>query len=183
MTHVQQNARREGRTMNPVDQIRLVSAILKHLGDQGVGGCEPRHLTRRGKNMDIIVTTPKSQMANAAQEAADCIKDGGGQYFRRLPRFTNIQRGDRVYYVEDGYVRGFAVVSRIEWGHRLCETTGRQWPDGMYAVMDAASWQWIKPIPMRGFQGYHCAQFERGEVAVIGGWKDPRPITGGIRAF
>jgi len=27
--------------------------------------------------MGIIVTTPKSQMANAAQEAADCIEDGG----------------------------------------------------------------------------------------------------------
>jgi len=36
--------------------------------------------------MDIIVTTPKSQMANAAQEAADCIENGGGEYFRRADR-------------------------------------------------------------------------------------------------
>ncbi|MDI9588943.1 MAG: hypothetical protein QM234_08340 [Acidobacteriota bacterium] len=32
--------------------------------------------------MDIIVTTPKSQMANAAQEAADCVADGGGDDMR-----------------------------------------------------------------------------------------------------
>ena len=127
--------------------------------------------------MDIIVTTPKSQIANAAQEAADCIKAGGGEYFRKLPRTCYVTRGDRVYYVEDGYVRGFAVVSRIEWGNRLCETTGRHWPDGMYVVMDATSWQWIEPIPMRGFQSYHHADFKPGQVRVVGGWMDPRPAV------
>ena len=34
--------------------------------------------------MDIILTTPKYEMANAAREAENCIKDGKGYYFRRF---------------------------------------------------------------------------------------------------
>lgn len=147
--------------------------------------------------MDIIVTTPKSQMAAAAQEAADCIRNGGGEYFRRFhstayPRDLHV--GDRVYYVEDGYIRGFAVVNRMLHSPqgRTCDTTGRVWAQGYFVFMDAASWQWITPIPMLGFQGFRYANYDPDErqvieiypiggwrrfapVKVVGGWKDPRP--------
>ena len=149
--------------------------------------------------MDIIVTTPRGEMANAAQEAADCITAGGGEYFRRLPSRqvpSLLAPGDRCYYVEDGYVRGFAVISRVvaRSGYERCETTGRTWPPGLYIYMDARSWRWIKPIPMKGFQGFRYAALllyvpdPADAVADIimqtkpvvyerGGWLDPRPAT------
>ena len=140
--------------------------------------------------MDIIVTTPKSQMANAAQEAADCIENGGGEYFRRFHSTAGPQKlgyNDRVYYVEDGYVRGFAVVARsslVGQGGMRCETTGRVWSQGLYVFMPADSWQWILPVPMKGFQGFrYVAPKSIGEhlylaitrAEIVGGWRDPKP--------
>jgi len=140
---------------------------------------------------DIIVTTPKSQIAAAAQEAADVIAAGGGEYFRRFSGGHNspkINSGDRVYYVEDGWIRGFAVVSRTmrRGAGERCATTGHVWPPGAYIYMDATSWKWIEPVPMRGFQGFRYAKYQgyRGElwgdhdcrqVKIVGGWRDPKP--------
>ena len=145
--------------------------------------------------MDIIVTTPKSRMREAAEEAEDCKRAGGGEYFRRFSRRPPVEPGDRVYYVEDGYVRGFAVVARLEAHEGLrCQTTSREWPPGWYVFMDATTWRWIRPIPMKGFQGYRRAEgyltrFPNNPLAsvsfvmVIGGWLDPKPSTGGFHVL
>lgn len=144
--------------------------------------------------MDIIVTTPKDQMKAAAQEAGNCIADGGGQYFRRFNwrcEPSNIDVGDRIYYVEDGYIRGFAIVANEFYadGGMICDTTGRPWPKGYYVVMDAKSWQWIESIPLRGFQGFQYAEVSGAAdgktwitlagqdypVKIVGGWLDPKP--------
>ena len=134
--------------------------------------------------MDIIVTTPKREMATAAREAEDCKRDGGGEYFRRFPltRAPRILPGDRVYYVEDGYVRGFAVaISCIHavTGLVVCETTGRRWPAAFFVFMDATTWRWIRPIPMKGFRGFRYAgrKWRRLRVVEVGGWLDPKPVV------
>jgi hypothetical protein len=144
---------------------------------------------------DIIVTTPKSEMRNAEREAGDCLRDGGGEYFRYMGVRPGCEAGDRIYYVEDGYVRGFAIVARVahERCPRRCDTTGGWWSAGWYVFMDATSWQWIQPIPMKGFQGWRYARkhiFTPSELrytgaspfgkehplaVVVGGWRDPRP--------
>jgi len=134
--------------------------------------------------MDIIVTTPKSRMMKeAAQEAADCIAAGGGEYFRRFHRKPPVRPLDRVYYVEDGYVRGFAQVSRVEeFDHGfVCATTNRWFSRGWYVFMHATSWKWIKPIPMTGFQGYRLAHYDVQhrflDVVILGSWLDDKPKT------
>jgi len=124
---------------------------------------------------DIVVTTPKSEISTAAKEAADCIRNGGGYYFRRLPSMPHqFGAGSKVFYVEDGYVRGYGLVceaggSTEGW---VCQTTTHYWPPGNYAVMPAQSWTWIKPIPMRGFQRWRYFSRPAEEV---GGWLDPKP--------
>lgn len=128
--------------------------------------------------MDIIVTTPKFQIANAAQEAADCIADGGGDYFRRFtPPGPDINIGERVFYVEDGFVRGFAVVSRVANIPRTmqCDTTGRWYAPGFYIFMPANSWRWIRPIVMCGFQNYRYIQPQLNQCEIVGNWLDKRP--------
>jgi len=145
--------------------------------------------------MDIVVTTPKREMANAAREAEDCKRAGGGEYFRRLPviHAPLVLPGDRVYYVEDGAIRGFAVVKRVHAtaSGECCDTTGRQWPPGVYVFMDATTWHWIRPIPMKGFQGTRYARERRQEdgtrcvwngtgwhrAEILGGWLDTKPVV------
>jgi hypothetical protein len=144
--------------------------------------------------MDIIVTTPKREIENSAKEAADCIAAGGGCYFRRFNwRPYDLVAGSRIYYVEDGFIRGFAVVENVMVcdGTVRCDTTGRNWPEGVYAFMPADSWKWIAPIRMKGFQGIrHVGNGRRGDgaakifvgghlvdVVIVGGWKDPKPET------
>lgn len=132
--------------------------------------------------MDIIVTTPKSRMADAAKEAIEArgAIDAGGEawYFRSLgpSKPTKINEGDLIFYVEDGWVRGFAVIASItnDPGH-VCDTTGRQYGPGWYAVMPAWSWYWIEPIAMRGFQGWRYFDAGKHGVRTIGTWRDPKP--------
>jgi len=128
--------------------------------------------------MDIIVTTPKSQMATAAQEAENVKASGGGIYFRCLGRHRpeDLGEGDRIFYVEDGFIRGFATVMQVtDAPGMICSTTDRQFPAGWYVFSDAETWQWIKPIAMRGFQGWRY--FEAPEtIEVVGGWLDERPF-------
>lgn len=131
--------------------------------------------------MDIIVTTPKSQMENARKEAEVCKKDGGGFYFRWMGhgRPFHAGVGDRIFYVEDGAIRGFAMIAGLrDAKHLRCTISKRQWPKGWYAFMDAKTWNWIEPIPMRGFRGvrYMTPEFLK-KVKVIGGWLDPRPAS------
>jgi hypothetical protein len=129
---------------------------------------------------DIIVTTPLSEMKNAAKEAAWALRNeqGNPRYFRRFPvtRVPKVEPGDKVFYVEDGYIRGFCTIIYIK--ENKTEVTGlvigKIFQPGIFVVMDAKSWTWIKPIPMKGFQGYRytTVDFKYEEA---GKWKVPRP--------
>jgi len=129
--------------------------------------------------MDIVVTTPKSEMPTAEQEARDCIaaaeKGLDPCYFRTFRRKPKgLEGGSRIFYVEDGYIRGFATVREVVHADMECDTTGRDWGAGFHAIMPATSWQWIDPIPMRGFQGFRYFT-PPDSLRVIAGWRDPRP--------
>lgn len=122
---------------------------------------------------DIVVTTPKQSIEIAAEEAEYCIKNKFGYYFRVLnssPKNVNIS--SKVFYVEDGYVRGFAEVFKIHFGQMTCEITGKIWKGNCILVMSASSWCWIKPIKMKGFQGY---RYFNQPVEIVGNWLDPKP--------
>lgn len=122
---------------------------------------------------DIIVTTPKGQMGTAAEEARQCIEAGGGFYFRTFrSRPAGLTEGSRIFYVEDGFVRGFGVVHEVKTGGMSCGTTGRDWGEGYHAIIPAESWRWIRPIPMKGFQGW---RYFHQQVEIVGGWRDKKP--------
>ena len=121
-------------------------------------------------------------MASAVQEAAeakDCILDGGeAWYFRNLGSRTpkHLHPGCNVFYVEDGFIRGFVTVACITNApEMICSTTGRHFGEGVYAVMDARTWVWIDPIPMHGFQGWRYTDLDEGGVEIIGDWLAPKP--------
>lgn len=123
---------------------------------------------------DIIVTTPKHNMELAAQEAAECLIAGGGYYFRTFrTKPLELGIGSKIFYAEDGYVRGYGVVSKIVNGTMECDTSGTDWGYGWHAIMSANSWTWIHPIAMNGFRGYRY--FDSRNVVCIGTWRDPKP--------
>jgi hypothetical protein len=123
----------------------------------------------------IIVTTPKSEIETSAQEAAECLENGGGYYFRKLGRNCpkELEIGSKVYYVEDGYIRGFGVVASVVNEEHICGCTDRNWGEGWYAIIPACSWMWIRPIKMTGFQGFRY--FDDSKVEIVGDWKDKKP--------
>lgn len=133
----------------------------------------------------IVITTPKGRAADAAAEAQDAQQHGGEtRYFRRFGfgQVPTCQPGDRVFYVENGFVRGFAIVDEttVERYGRECDTTGNWFDPGIYVWMRADSWQWIKPIPLQGFQEFRYTDSDRvagHAVEVVGGWRDPMPPT------
>jgi len=114
---------------------------------------------------DIVVTTPKNRMAEAAAEA-EAVEHGDAKYyFRDYRKPPPVSPDDRVYYVEDGFVRGFCLAAGV-----LAHRNGTH---RMY--MHAKTWKWIKPIPMKGFQNWRYAPWGRGAVQIVGNWLDPKP--------
>jgi hypothetical protein len=124
---------------------------------------------------NILVTTPKSESKNAILEANDCLNSGGGYYFRSMAKKPkDLFPGSKVFYVDNEYIRGFAVVEKIEKNEMICSTTGRSFGTNWNVLMRADSWKWIKPILHKGFQGYRY--FDR-EVEIVGNWKDKMPCV------
>ena len=124
-------------------------------------------------------------MKESAQEAADCIAVGGGSYFRQFGYLRdgklvgwpkNLDLGDRVWYVEDSYVRGYAIVDDIMLtsSPRICDTTGKSYPAGCYVQMRADSWKWVKPVKYKGFRGW---RYHNQSSKVIGNWLDSKPVV------
>ncbi len=100
---------------------------------------------------DILVTTPKSEIASSRKEAAD-VEKHGGHYFRTFKRLPNVQPGDKIYFVEDGQIRGYGVVFEIKREPMVCATTGRTWA-GHHVCY--SKWVWLKePVSYKGFQGH-----------------------------
>src|SRR5262249_36884833 len=122
---------------------------------------------------DIIVTTPLKNKALAEAEAQDCIDAGGGFYFRTFrARPRELAVGSRIFYVEDGFVVGFATVSEIKEGRMKCGTSGHDWGEGYHFLMQADSWKWIRPVPMKGFQGWRYSRLQDKEIKIVGAWLD-----------
>ena len=129
---------------------------------------------------DILVTTPISQIKHAAREAEACIKLGGGYYFRKFARLPKILRsgGSKIFYVEDGYIRGFGVVTDIAWRDNMTDAiSGEVWGAGHYISIPADTWTWIRPIPHKGFQGFRY--WAGKEYEIVGNWLIPMPEVEG----
>lgn len=126
--------------------------------------------------MDLLVTTPQSESENARREAEHLITNGGGYYFRCFFAHPRVEVGDKVFYVERGYIRGYAIIDHTKVVERptLCSTTNREWKAGFYIYMRADSWKWIRPIPRKGFMGFRYLD-RAFEYEVVGSWLDPMP--------
>lgn len=106
--------------------------------------------------MDILVTTPKSEIDNSRREG-EAVETEGGFWFRIFRFKPKVEPGDRIYFVEDGLIRGYGIIFNVyqSAGQETCDFTGRVWGSefGDWVVC-YKDWHWLKdPVPFKGFQG------------------------------
>jgi hypothetical protein len=97
--------------------------------------------------MNILVTTPKSEIENSRKEG-DAIADGEGYWFRTFHFKPKVNEGDRIYFTENGVITGYGRIFKVatagEKGFQ-CETTGRVWGRHGDYIVCYDNWHWIKP--------------------------------------
>ena len=113
--------------------------------------------------MDILVTTPKNEMANSALEGEQVRSDqsqGMDAYWFRVFHFRpKVEKGDKIYFTEDGLIKGYGIIFRIEQiaepeMESKCDTTERVWGNVGDWMVSYKDWHWLKnPIRFKGFQG------------------------------
>jgi hypothetical protein len=102
--------------------------------------------------MDIIVTTPKKEIATSKKEG-DYVKKHGGQWFRTFKYKPKVEAGDKIYFVEAGAIKGYGIVREVSSASATkCDVTGREWK-GKY-IVKYDTWHWLKaPVEFKGFRG------------------------------
>jgi hypothetical protein len=105
--------------------------------------------------MDILVTTPKSEIDTSRKEGESVERDGG--YWFRTFRFRpKVVPGDKIFFVEDGQIRGYGIIFEVSPLSEAaeCDFTGRTWGDQGGYIVKYNDWHWLKtPVPWKGFQG------------------------------
>ncbi len=105
--------------------------------------------------MDILVTTPQSEIDTSRKEG-EIVEQEGGYWFRTFRFKPKVEEGDKIFFVEAGLIKGYGIifeVSQSEEGEE-CEVTGRTWGNSGDWIVKYNNWHWLKaPIPFKGFQG------------------------------
>lgn len=112
--------------------------------------------------MNIVVTVPKSEQSNVKKEeqyADKSIKEGSNvaQYWQLSKKPKALQAGDKVYFVENGYIRYYHTFFKYTENAK-CDVTNRVW-NGINLVLDYPPVKLDKPIFMKGFQGFRYLNF------------------------
>jgi len=105
--------------------------------------------------MDWVITLPQTVEWEDYQKELDFVeKEGGTLWYRvaRVPR--DLRRGDRVFLVWRGKVRGW--MKAIHDGDYsmgfFCQVTDRYWPEGWYVVREG-KFHRVDGPEMKGFRG------------------------------
>ena len=110
--------------------------------------------------MDILVTTPKSEIDNSRREG-EAVEAEGGCWFRTFRFRPKVQSGDKIYFVEDGRIRGYGIIFNVFQADESqdCDITGRQWGRPGDWVVCYKDWHWLEnPVPLKGFQGFRYVE-------------------------
>jgi len=102
--------------------------------------------------MNILVTTPKSEIDNSRKEG-EVVESEGGYWFRTFRFKPKVEKGDKIYFVENGLIKGYGIIFEVSPTEgEECDVTGRDWKGSW--VVKYNDWHWLKTaIPFSGFQG------------------------------
>jgi len=102
--------------------------------------------------MDILVTTPKSEIDNSRKEGK-AVEQAGGYWFRTFKFKPKVEIGDKIYFVENGLIKGYGIIFQVsDTYEEICDITDRVWKGEWVVKYD--NWHWLKTqIQFKGFQG------------------------------
>ena len=103
--------------------------------------------------MDIVVTTPKKELANVAKEE-DFVKENKDavQFWILNRKPKKLEIGDCVYFIHNGFIINYQEV--IDFNKNMhCDVTGRTFT-GVAVVLKCPAIKLDKLVPMQGFQGF-----------------------------
>lgn len=102
--------------------------------------------------MDMLVTTPQSEIDTSRKEG-EVVEQEGGYWFRTFRFKPKVEIGEKIFFVEAGLIKGYGVVFEISSTEgEECEVTDRIWKGDW--VVKYNNWHWLKvPVPFKGFQG------------------------------
>ena len=103
--------------------------------------------------MDILVTVPKKEAVNTVAEDAFVASNPDSVQFwsiGRKPKKLNV--GDRVYFVENGFITCYHVfLGFIQ--DPVCQVTGRVWR-GLNLLLKCPAINLPIKLPCKGFRGF-----------------------------
>ena len=105
--------------------------------------------------MDILVTIPRSEAYNQVKEDrfVTRLQNKAVQFWKISRKPTNLNIGDRVYFIEQGFITCYHIFIGYV-NDPTCEVTGRVWP-GLNLLLECPAVHLPKPVLHRGFQGFH----------------------------
>jgi hypothetical protein len=113
--------------------------------------------------MDIIVTTPKSEIETSKKEGEAAERDPTMYWFRTFRFKPRVKPGDKIYFVESGQIKGYGIIFEVSKVadpklDSACEVTDRVWGNPGDWMVKYRNWHWLEqPIPFKGFQGIRYA--------------------------
>jgi hypothetical protein len=114
------------------------------------------------ENRDIVITIPKK--VKWAEYEKELAKAEQGEILNfkvnNIPKQT--KKGCKCFLLYDGEIKGYMNICDL--GHKKfkCTTTGKEW-EGNF-VQRTGKFNKIKPISMKGFQGYRYFDEDFEEV-------------------
>lgn len=114
-----------------------------------------------------VITIPKTVSWEDYQKELAAVADQS-QVLNYRVRFAPklMQKGDKMFVVHDGVVRGYQLVHDIKhWPSGfVCQTTQARWEPGVY-IQRTGIFHRIAPIQMLGFRGVR--QFDEKDIRVL----------------
>ncbi len=109
------------------------------------------------EHLAILITIPKTIKWEDYKKELETVKDGNQEMsFRVSSKPTKVKPGDRCYLCHNGFIKGWMIISNIEYRNAFdCSTTGKHWDEGWYVSRSGEFHKLDKEIPQKGFQGYH----------------------------
>lgn len=104
-------------------------------------------------NKDIVVTLPQSVKWEEYMLELAAAERGEVMNFK-VGNFPQTGVGSKCYICHKGFVVGYMVISGMSEKDFTCSTTGKKW-SGKFIERSGKFIYLEKPIPMKGFQGFH----------------------------
>ena len=109
------------------------------------------------EHLALLITIPKTIKWEDYLKEIDTVKDSSQEMnFKVSSKPTKVNIGDKCNICHNGFIKGWMIISNIEYKDAFdCSTTGEHWDKGWYVSRSGEFHKLDKEVPQKGFRGYH----------------------------